>query len=265
MAADSLTVGIFVLPAGRLGDIYGHRRLLFFGYLWLAWTSLLAGLTVYAKSHIFFDVARALQGIGPAILLPNSVAVIGRSGSPPTLPLHALGTLELMLNAAYKPGPRKNFAVSMFAAAAPNGGIVGALLSSLFAQKAWWPWIFWSETIACVALAFCAVASVPKDPPPDWKAKFDYAGTATGVVGLVLINFAWNQSGIVGWDTVYIYVLLIVGIFLVAAFLVIEMRTKEPLVPTTIWTRPTCFMLACISLGWMSLYVVLPHAAPSIY
>lgn len=77
--ADSLTVGIFVLPAGRLGDIYGSRRMLFIGYIWFGLASMVAGLTVFAKSPIFFDVMRAFQGIGPAILLPNSIAVLGRS------------------------------------------------------------------------------------------------------------------------------------------------------------------------------------------
>ena len=80
--ADSLTVGIFVLPSGRLGDIYGHRRLLLIGYIWFSLSSLLAGLTVFAKSPIFFCVCRAFQGIGPAVMLPNSVAILGRSASP---------------------------------------------------------------------------------------------------------------------------------------------------------------------------------------
>ena len=77
IAAYSLTVGTFILPAGRLGDLYGHKKFFVSGSLWFGLWSLLAGLSVYSKSVIFFDFCRAMQGIGPAFMLPNAVAILG--------------------------------------------------------------------------------------------------------------------------------------------------------------------------------------------
>ena len=127
-AAYSLTVGTFILIAGRLGDILGHKNLLIAGYLWYGVWSLVAGLSVYSHSQVFFDVCRALQGIGPALLLPNALAILGR---------------------IYPPGRRKEMIFSLFGATAPNGFLVGGLFSSLLAERVWWPWAYWIMAITC--------------------------------------------------------------------------------------------------------------------
>jgi MFS family permease len=80
-AAYSLTVGTFILVAGRLGDVYGHRRLFVLGFGCFSLWSLLAGFSVWSNK-IFFDCCWALQGIGPAILLPNAIAIFGRTYPP---------------------------------------------------------------------------------------------------------------------------------------------------------------------------------------
>lgn len=119
-AAYSLTVGTFILIAGRLGDNFGHKILFITGFVWYALWSLVAGLSVYSRSYIFLDVCRALQGIGPALLLPNALAILGRT---------------------YPPGRRKNMVFSLFGATAPNGFLVGAVFSALLSQRVWWPWV----------------------------------------------------------------------------------------------------------------------------
>src|SRR6185437_9357180 len=73
VAAYSMTVGAFMLITGKLGDVYGHKRVFVLGFLWFGLCSLGLGFAVYAGS-IYFAVFRALQGIGPAAVLPNAVA-----------------------------------------------------------------------------------------------------------------------------------------------------------------------------------------------
>lgn len=80
--------------------------------------------------------------------------------------------------------------------------------------------------------------------------KFDYWGSITGVSGLILINFAFNQGPTVGWEKVYVYVLLIVGFLLMGAFFFIEKKVADPLVPPEVLRGDTGFILACISAGW---------------
>ncbi|KAK3048455.1 hypothetical protein LTS18_012936, partial [Coniosporium uncinatum] len=126
IAGYSLTVGTFILISGRLGDILGHKRVFVFGYAWLGVWSAFAGFSVYPGRQIFFDVCRAMQGIGPALLMPNGLALFGR---------------------AYPPGIKKNIVFSIFGALAPAGFVIGAASGGLFGQLAWWPWSFWSYGI----------------------------------------------------------------------------------------------------------------------
>ena len=93
-AAYSLTVGTFILIAGRLGDLFGHKKLFIMGFAWFGLWSLLAGFSVYSNK-IFFDCCRAFQGIGCAFTLPNALAILGRS---------------------YKPGKRKQMVFSILGA-----------------------------------------------------------------------------------------------------------------------------------------------------
>lgn len=234
-AAYSLTVGTFILISGRFGDLYGHKKLFIIGWGWFALWSLLAGFSV-CVNQTFFACCRAFQGLGPSVILPNGVAILGRT---------------------YPPGSRKNLAMSLFAAAAPNGSVIGAVFTSILSQFAWWPWSFWALAIGCL---FCGLASIfvippmPRAGPADVKLKeLDPLGAITGVGGLVLINFAWNQGPTAGWQVPYVYTLLIVGFVLVAAFFWIETRvSKYPLIPIKYLPPVSLFVFGCIAAGWSS-------------
>ncbi|KAJ2969322.1 hypothetical protein NQ176_g8725 [Zarea fungicola] len=80
-ASYSLTVGTFILIAGRLGDVFGHKRFFVGGFAWFGLWSAIAGFAVYS-GPILFAFCRAMQGIGPALLLPNAVAILGRAYEP---------------------------------------------------------------------------------------------------------------------------------------------------------------------------------------
>jgi MFS family permease len=236
-AAYSLAVGTFILIAGRLGDLYGHKRFIIAGFAWYALWCLLAGFSTHVNI-IFFDCCRAFQGIGPAFLLPNSIAILGR---------------------AYKPGLRKAIIFSLFGATAPSGFVIGAIFSTLLTQKLAWPWAYWIMAIALFVLAVLGYFFIPHTPPPvldDSESAFtriDIWGSITGVSGLVLINFAWNQAPIAGWSNPYVYVLLIVGFIFMGVFAYVESRiAKFPLIPHEVMTADTGFLLSCVALGWAS-------------
>ncbi|SCV04283.1 LAME_0H17216g1_1 [Lachancea meyersii CBS 8951] len=233
-AAYSLTVGTFILIAGRLGDTYGHKKLFVVGFLWYALWSLLAGFSVYS-TRIFFDCCRAFQGLGPALLLPNALGILGRT---------------------YEPGKRKNLVFSFFGATAPGGFVLGATFSSIFSQLLWWPWSYWVMAIACLALGVAGIFVIPHTPSPKHELpvmdQLDVWGAITGISGLVLINFAWNQGPVVGWPTPYTYALLIVGFVILTVFVFIEFRATLPLVPFSTLSKDAAFVLACVAAGWSS-------------
>lgn len=232
-AAFSLTVGTFILPAGRLGDMYGHRTICLIGYAWYAVWSVVAGVAIYS-GDILFSFSRAMQGIGPALVVPNALALVG---------------------IAYGPSPRKNMVFAFFGAAAPTGWVVGAVFSSILAQLAWWPWAFFALAFASVGMIILNLVAVPavgRDRPAH-LSEFDALGCATGVSGLILFNFAWNQAAVVGWQEVYTYVLLIVGILLLVAFAFVELKVaKNPLVPLRKMTGEAALALGVIAAGWGS-------------
>ncbi|KAJ5168091.1 uncharacterized protein N7482_003685 [Penicillium canariense] len=239
-AAYSLTVGTFIFVSGRLGDIYGHRLLFIIGFLWFGLWSLLGGFSVWSNP-IFFDCCRAFQGIGPALLLPNGVAILGRS---------------------YPPGRRKGMVFCLFGGVAPGGFTLGATFSSLLAERLWWPWAYWIMGITCfifAILGFLVIPHVPQEQPrPDLSTfdRLDVRGAVTGVSGLVLINFAWNQAAMVGWAVPYTYVLLIAGMLMLVLFLFSERKAVYPLLPPTVFKGETGWVLGCIAAGWSSFGVL---------
>lgn len=238
VAGYSLTVGTFILFAGRLGDTFGYKTMFLIGMSWYSVFSMVTGLAVYSN-HVLFIFSRVLQGIGPALMLPNALAILG---------------------ATYAPGKRKAMVFAAFAATAPGGSVLGSAFASLFALT-WWPWAFWCFALVLAATTVLGYYAIPPCPPshmakvpPTLQGKItylDFPGAIAGITGLVLFNFAWNQAPIVGWETPYVYVTLILGLLFVAAFFVIEIKyTKAPLLPFDALSADVSLVLGAVATGW---------------
>ncbi|KAJ2977277.1 hypothetical protein NQ176_g4463 [Zarea fungicola] len=236
VAGYSLTVGTFILFSGRLGDVFGYKRMVMVGFSWFSLWSVLVGVSVYTELRlaIFF---RVMQGIGPALCLPNALAILG---------------------SVYPPGHRKAMVFAFFGAVAPLGAVCGGIFSSLLAL-AWWPWAMWALGIW---LAICALASaflVPDMPRAatsrtTWKAwsdALDLPGTVLGTASLVLFNFAWIQAPIDGWGTVVVIIPLILGLALFFAFAFVEFRlSPTPILPFAAVNADVAFVLVVVACGW---------------
>ncbi|KJZ69113.1 hypothetical protein HIM_11492 [Hirsutella minnesotensis 3608] len=236
VAGYSLTVGTFIMFSGRLGDVFGYKKMLVIGFSWFSAWSLVAGLSVFSnyKLAVF---SRVLQGIGPAICLPNALAIFGT---------------------AYPPGHRKAMVFAFFGAVAPIGAVFGGLFASLL-TLAWWPWALWAMSIWLAFLAVAANLAVPnlhqKKPHvqgwKSWVSVLDLPGAFVGIVALVLFNFAWTQAPIDGWDTPTIIVPLVLGALLFGVFVYIEMRiSSKPLLPFDAVNAQVAFVLAAVVCGW---------------
>ena len=240
-AAYSLTVGTFILIAGRLGDTFGHKRFFVAGFLWYGLWCMIGGLAIYSN-QILFDISRAMQGIGPAFLLPNAIAIIGHT---------------------YAGQNRKQEMIfSLFGATAPGGFVLGAVFSSLLSERLSWPWAYWIMAITCCTLGIISVFVIPRADAdeeeeedsrisPLWQ-RLDIPGSVVGVCGLVLFNFAWNQGASIGWEAPYIGVTLALGVIVLCIFTLIEIKATHPLVPFRLLTTEALLSLICISAGWAS-------------
>ncbi|KAF2447319.1 putative MFS multidrug transporter [Karstenula rhodostoma CBS 690.94] len=233
IAAYSLTIGSFILIAGRLGDNYGAKNVLVFGWVWFAVWSIIAGCSAFTHSAIFFDVSRAFQGIGPSLLLPNALSIAGRT---------------------YAPGRRKSVVFSFIAMCSPLGAFVGGLVGAAFAQYVWWPWITWISGIGCSVVAATAylVVSQDRNKTSPRNITFDWIGSFFGVGGLILLNVSWNQAPIDGWSTPYVYVLLVLGFFFLGIFALQERRSKHPIMDISVFNGRVASILLITGLGWAS-------------
>lgn len=236
IAGYSLTVGTFILIGGRLGDEFGNKKLFVIGMGWYSLWSLVAGLSVFS-SHVLFIFSRVFQGIGPALTLPNALAILGQS---------------------YSPGPRKNMSFAWFGGSAPFGAIAGFLFGGIFALS-WWPWIYWSQAVALALITPFSAWAIPHLPVQPRKNRsileklegLDIPGGLTGVAALVIFNFAWNQAVVVGWKQPYVYVCLILGVLVGIAFFVIEVYwAKSPILPLAAFNSDIAFVFACTATGW---------------
>lgn len=255
MAGYGLTVGTFILLAGRLGDLYGYKRLFLIGNIWFALSSLLAGFAIFIPiqtsahtqaRYVIFLLARVLQGIGPALMIPNGVALLG---------------------VTYVPGQRKAMLFAIFGAMAPASAIISPAVTSLF-TLVWWPYAFWAFAVVLVGVTVAGLYIIPgpsttaegrgqnidRDQHPrgfvELCTELDVLGAVTGVSGLVFISVALNQGSLAGWRNVYVSVLLVSGVILCAVFVLVEKRASKPLIPLEALNSGVAFVLAAVGCGW---------------
>ncbi|KAK8909296.1 hypothetical protein QC760_002013 [Botrytis cinerea] len=249
-SAFSLTLACFLLVFGRLSDMYGSFPAYVAGFIWLALWSLIGG---FSTDLIMLNFCRALQGLGPAMYLPSSVALIG---------------------IIYRPGPRKNLVFAIYGACAPLGFFVGIFFAGLIAEYTHWGWWFWIGCVLAVITAITSYLTIPSDiakkrnvrearQGTDDQVRMDWWGAVFIVVGLILFTFAIIDSAHApnGWKTPYIYVLFIVGSLLLFVAAYIEMHTRQALIPSSFFKVPSMVPLVfALFLCYGSLGIFLLYA-----
>ncbi|CEP61320.1 MFS transporter LALA0_S03e00232g [Lachancea lanzarotensis] len=236
MAAFPMVSGSFILVSGKVGDIYGLKKTLIVGYIIVIIWSLICGLSSYTRNVNFFIVARAFQGLGIAFILPNVMGIVGNIYVPNT--------------------KAKNLVFSLIGSCAPIGATMGCVSSGLIGQESKiWAWAFYAYALTAFLNLCVAIWIIPNNIPTNvHKFKMDWWGALLGVVGLILLNFVWNQAPIDGWNKVYIIVLLIISVIILAGFFVFEAKVAtEPLLPrAAMRNRRLLMILASLFFGWGS-------------
>ncbi|KAL1639494.1 hypothetical protein SLS58_007926 [Diplodia intermedia] len=212
----SLVTGSFILPCGRLADIFGARMLFVCGLVWFAIWSLVAG---FSQNYIMLIVCRALSGLGPAAFMPAGIMLLGT---------------------VYRPGPRKNLIFSFYGAFAPIGFFTGIFFGGVSGELLSWGWYFYFGTIFLAIVIVISVFFVPDDRPDgrETNIKMDWWGLVTIVPGLLLVVFAITDCSHAdhGWANPYIVVTFVVGVLcLLAAFYVEGWVADQPLLPFDIF------------------------------
>ena len=204
--AYTLTFGGFLLLGGRMADLIGRRRLFMIGLALFAGASFAGGI---AQSAGWLVAARAVQGLGGALLSPAALS---------------------LLTTIFAEGKERNTALGVWGAVAGSGGAVGVLLGGMLTQWAGWEWVLFVN----VPIALVAVLLAPRLLPESRNVgprHFDIAGAVSITAGLSLLVYALVSANTSGWASLHTLGLGAIALVLIAGFVVIERRTRAPLVP----------------------------------
>src|SRR6266705_5979484 len=205
-----LTFGGFLLLGGRLGDLYGPRRLFLSGITLFTLASVCCGL---AGSQGFLVGARAVQGLGGAVA--SAVA------------------LSLMMTLFTEPAERAK-AMGVFGFVAAGGGSIGVLLGGVLTNSLDWHWIFLVNLPIGVAVFALCLVLLPAGRGPASATHLDVAGAVTVTASLMLAVFAIVNGNETGWMSAQTIGLLAAAAALLALFLGIEARVRAPLMPLSL-------------------------------
>jgi EmrB/QacA subfamily drug resistance transporter len=207
----TLVFGGFLLLGGRAGDLIGRKRLFLAGLVVFTVASLLNGLAVNEGMLI---ATRALQGLGAAFVSPAALSIISTT---------------------FSEGKERARALGVWAAIAIGGAAVGLILGGLLTQLLSWPWIFFVNVPVGIVTFILSLRLIPESRDEHAERAFDVAGAVTVTGGLMSLVYAIVKSETAGWTSATTIGFFVLSAVLLASFVVIELRSKAPLVRLSIF------------------------------
>lgn len=224
--AYMLTFGGFLLLGGRLGDLYGHRRVFLAGLVLFTLASLACGVST---SQGLLVAARAVQGLGGAVVSAVS--------------------LSLIMNLFTEPADRAK-AMGVYGFVCAGGGSIGVLLGGLLTSTLSWHWIFLVNLPIGVAVYALCVALLPGARGQAHGEKLDVAGAVTVTLSLMLAVYGVVNGNEAGWGSAQTLGLLGAAVVLLAAFIAIESRVRHPLMPLGLFRLRSVSVANVVGVLW---------------
>ena len=222
-----LTFGGFLLLGGRLGDLFGHRRLFLAGVTLFTLASIACGA---ATDKGLLIGARAVQGLGGAVV--SAVA------------------LSLIMGLFSEPADRAK-AMGVFGFVMAGGGSIGVLLGGVLTDALSWHWIFLVNVPIGILVYFLSLRLVPSAPGTAGAGgRLDVAGAVTVTGALILAVYAIVNGNQEGWISVRTLGLLALAAVILGAFLVIESRVSAPLMPLRLWRLRNVAVSNVVGIFW---------------
>jgi EmrB/QacA subfamily drug resistance transporter len=209
--AYTLTLASLILLGGSLGDRFGRRRIFVVGVVWFAVASLACGVAPDIKTLV---AARAVQGIGGALLTPGSLAI---------------------LQASFRPEDRMR-AIGAWSGLAGIAGAAGPFVGGYLVQTVGWRWVFLINLPFAIAVVLVTIRHVPESSDPEASHSLDLVGAALGAAGLGSLTYAliaWQERGL---GSPVVLVTLAGGVLGLASFVWRERSARAPMLPLGIFS-----------------------------
>jgi EmrB/QacA subfamily drug resistance transporter len=197
----------FLLLGGRAADLLGRRRVFVTGLTLYAAASLGGGL---ASEPEFLLVARAVQGLGGALVFPATLSLV---------------------NTTFAEGRERNRAVAVWGGAGAAGLVIGVLLGGVLTQALGWEAVFFVNVPLASLTILLAFALIPADGARERGRTFDLPGALTATAGITLLVFALVEGPTLGWDAPAVVAAAAASLVALSAFALVERRNPDPLVP----------------------------------
>ncbi|HZR38683.1 MAG TPA: MFS transporter [Ktedonobacteraceae bacterium] len=205
VSAYSLMFGGLLLLGGKVGDMFGRRPFFLSGALIFALASLLGG---FAPSQIWLIGTRTLQGVGAAFLSPNALALI---------------------TTTFEEGPSRNKALGIVGTVMSSGVVMGNIFGGLLTAGPGWRWVFFINVPILIGMSLFALMILPSTARQTRRRSVDVPGALTITISLVTFVFVLTEGRTIGWMSIQLLGLLALALMLLIAFVLIELRMKEPL------------------------------------
>jgi EmrB/QacA subfamily drug resistance transporter len=222
--AYTLALAALVLTAGSLADRLGRRRLFAIGLGLFSAASLAAGL---APDPTFLNVARAIQGIGGAILFAVSLALVAQE---------------------FAAGRERGTAMGIYGATIGVSVAVGPLVGGALVDSLGWEWVFFINVPVGIAAIVVTYTKLRESRDPN-ATRVDWAGLATFSSALFLLVFGLLRGNEEGWGSTFILGLLGAAAALLVAFVVVESRVNQPMLPLRLFRKPAFTGVQLAALG----------------
>jgi EmrB/QacA subfamily drug resistance transporter len=211
ITAYTLTLASLILLGGALGDRYGRRRIFMVGVSWFALASMLCGAAPTAGSLI---AARALQGVGAALLTPGSLAII---------------------QASFAPADRAR-AIGAWSGLGGVATAIGPFLGGWLILVASWRWVFLVNVPLAVVVVAVAIRHIPETRDPSATRHVDLWGAALALIALAGVTYAIIATPVLGVSSVQVVVSALVGVLGLCGFVGVEARQAHPMLPLSMFS-----------------------------
>ena len=213
--AYTLTFGGFLLLGGRMADLLGRRRMFMIGLVVFLVASLAGGV---AQSETWLIAARAVQGLGAALVSPAALSII---------------------TTTFADGTERNRALGIWGAVAGAGGAAGVLLGGVLTSGLSWRWVLFVNVPIALVVVALAPRTLVESRRDDAANSFDIPGAVSVTAGLALLVYAVVDAVNVGWGAPRTIGCLAAAVVLLGAFVLIELRHRDPLMPFSIFRLRT--------------------------